>query len=363
MSAPPTPASGLLSPLARFLFIAAAFVVVVAGMRAAQTIIVPFLLSLFVVIITAPLMAMLRDRGLPTWLAMIIVLIGIVMASLGLMALIGNSLQDFHDNLPLYQQRIAVKEAELSAWLEQFGIYISKDLLLQHADLGAAMRLASSLLAGFSGVLANSFLIILTVIFILAEASDLPPKLRAAVRRPDVSLVLLSQFAADLKRYAAIKTMVSLVTGVVVAVWLRVLGVDYPLLWGILAFLLNYIPNIGSIIAAVPPVLLALVQLGSGWAILVAVGFLVVNTVMGNWVEPRYLGRGLGLSTLVVFLSLIFWGWVFGPVGMLLSVPLTMAFKIGLDVGESTRWLAILMGPPVIEPVPRPPPTTPAGPD
>jgi predicted PurR-regulated permease PerM len=143
----------------------------------------------------------------------------------------------------------------------------------------------------------------------------------------------------------AIKTLVSLATGVIVAIGLYVIGVDYPLLWGLLAFLLNYIPNIGSIIAAIPPVLLAMIQLGPMQALIVAGGFVVVNIVMGSIVEPRFMGRGLGLSTLVVFLSLLFWGWVLGPVGMLLSVPLTITVKIALDSREESRWLAILLGP------------------
>ena len=137
--------------------------------------------------------------------------------------------------------------------------------------------------------------------------------------------------------------MVSLVTGLLAGTWLYILGVDHFLLWGVLAFLFNYIPNIGSIIAAVPAVLMALVQYGGGEAGLVALGFVVINTVMGNVVEPRFMGRGLGLSTLVVFLSLIFWGWLLGSVGMLLSVPLTMIVKIALESREESRWLAILL--------------------
>jgi len=130
-----------------------------------------------------------------------------------------------------------------------------------------------------------------------------------------------------------------------VALWMIFVGVKFPLLWGLLAFLLNYVPNIGSIIAAVPAVLFALVDLGLGAAAWTAGGFLVINTVVGNAIEPRFMGRGLGLSTLVVFLSLVFWGWVFGPVGMFLSVPLTITAKIALDSNANTRWLAILLGP------------------
>ena len=126
---------------------------------------------------------------------------------------------------------------------------------------------------------------------------------------------------------------------------LMVIGVDYPVMWGMVAFALNFVPNVGSIIAAVPPVLLAVVQLGAASGLAVAACYLAINIVMGNVIEPRYMGKGLGLSTLVVFLSLLFWGWVLGPIGMLLSVVLTMKLKIMLDSNEDTRWLAVLLGP------------------
>ncbi|MCA9476793.1 MAG: AI-2E family transporter, partial [Nitrospira sp.] len=132
-------------------------------------------------------------------------------------------------------------------------------------------------------------------------------------------------------------------TGVIVAIWVAILGIDFPVIWGLLAFLLNYIPNLGSIIAAVPPVLLGYIQFGLGRAVLVAIGFIIVNVVFGNAVEPRLMGRKLGLSTLVVFLSLIFWGWVWGPVGMLLSVPMTMVVKIALGSSPTTQWISILL--------------------
>ena len=143
----------------------------------------------------------------------------------------------------------------------------------------------------------------------------------------------------------AIKTLISLVTGIFITIWLTIIGVDYPLLWGPLTFALNYVPNIGSIIAALPAVLLAIIQLGLMRALLAAAGYIVINLLMGSVVEPRFMGRGLGLSTLVVFLSLLFWGWILGPVGMLLSVPLTITAKIALDSRDDTRWIAVLLGP------------------
>jgi predicted PurR-regulated permease PerM len=180
---------------------------------------------------------------------------------------------------------------------------------------------------------------------ILLEVSAISAKIRAAFRDPERQFARLDRITENVRRYLAVKTLFSLVTGVAVAVWLGILGVDYALLWGLLAFLLNYIPNIGSIIAAVPALILAFLQMGFGGALITAIGYLLVNVVMGNFIEPRVMGARVGLSTLVVFLSLVFWGWVLGPVGMLLSVPLTMILKIVLEETEETRWIAVLLGP------------------
>ena len=138
-------------------------------------------------------------------------------------------------------------------------------------------------------------------------------------------------------------TLTSLVTGILVGLWTAVIGLDFAVVWGLLAFLLNYIPNIGSIVAAIPAVLLGLIQGGVGYALLVAVGFVVVNVVIGNFIDPYLMGRTLGLSTLVVFLSLVFWGWMWGIPGMLLSVPLTAAIKIAFEQIDATRPFAVMM--------------------
>jgi predicted PurR-regulated permease PerM len=177
----------------------------------------------------------------------------------------------------------------------------------------------------------------------LFEAESVPKKIHIALDDPSMKIQQIDKFLVSVKNYLAIKTLVSLGTGIIIGLWLYFLGVDHFLLWAVLAFLLNYIPNIGSIIAAVPAVLLAFVQLGATAAGLTALGFVVSNMVMGNVIEPRYMGRGLGLSTLVVFLSLIFWGWLLGTVGMLLSVPLTMIVKIALESSPDTRWVALLL--------------------
>jgi predicted PurR-regulated permease PerM len=206
------------------------------------------------------------------------------------------------------------------------------------------MILAGGIFAALSSVLTHAFLILLAVVFILLEAADLPKKLRIVLKNPERSLFTIEKFSQDAKRYLVIKTLISAATGLLIWLWLLILGVDYPVLWGTLAFLLNYVPNIGSIIAALPAILLALVQLGVGSALLTVLGFSVVNVVIGNILEPKLLGKGMSLSTLVVFLSMVFWGWVLGPIGMILSVPMTSLVKIALESYEETRGLAIMLG-------------------
>ncbi len=328
---------------ARFLVTMAAVVVVVAGMKSAQAILVPFLLSVFIAIVSGPLLFWLKRKGIPTGLALLLVIGGMLGIGVMLGALVGTSINDFSHSLPLYQEHLQKKTVALTAFLAKYGVELSDQALIDYVDPGAAMNLASKMLTGLGNVLSNAFLILLTVIFILLEAASFPGKLHAAFG-PAGTVKKFDTFISNVNRYMVIKTWVSLGTGALVAVWLAVLGVDYPVLWGVLAFLFNYVPNIGSIIAAVPAVLLALIQLGTTQALLAGAGYIVFNLVIGNVIEPRFMGRGLGLSTLVVFLSLIFWGWILGPVGMLLSIPLTMTLKIALSSNEETKWLGILLG-------------------
>jgi AI-2 transport protein TqsA len=335
------------SPAARVLVVAGAFVVVVAGMRAAAPLITPFLLSIFIAVIAAPPMFYLVRRGWPSWAAMLAV--SAVVAAIGavIVAVVSGSLASFTANLPEYQDKLRALSSQFMDWLETVGVHLPRQTLTTYLDAGKAMKMAGTLLGGLGDILTNALLILLTVIFILSEASSLPAKIHAALKAPDVSMERFSRVLDNINRYMILKTTMSLLTGVLVSLWLLALGVDFPVLWGLVAFLLNYVPNIGSIIAAVPAVLLALVQLGPPSAFWVAVGYLAVNTVVGNVIEPRFMGRGLGLSTLIVFLSLVFWGWVLGAVGMFLSVPLTMALKIALDANPQTRPIAIMLGPEV----------------
>lgn len=323
---------------------AAAFVVVVAGMRAAEAILVPFLLSLFLAIISAPPLFWLEQKGIARPLAMLAVIASIVVILLLLAAIVGSSIEGFTRNLPTYQTHLRETISTLLNWLKDKGVTIPESQLTRYLDPGAVLRLVANALNGLGGVLGNVFLILLTVLFILFEASSFPVKLKAILGSNHASLNELGKLTENVRRYLAIKSWTSLATGVAVALWLKIVGVDFPVLWGLLAFLLNYIPNVGSIIAAVPAILLAFIQLGVGAVVWTSVGYVAINIVIGSVIEPRYMGHHLGLSTLIVFISMVFWGWVLGPVGMFLSVPLTMTLKLAMEQDPRTRWIAILLG-------------------
>ena len=320
----------------------AAVIIIIAGMKQSASLLVPFLLSVFIAVLSLPAMKALERFGLSAGVSLLAVILGVFVAGMMLSWLIGSSIDDFSRSLPQYQQQITVYKNQVISRLADIGVEIPEAVGSDMLDPNAAMRLLSSVFKSFGSVLTNSFLIFITVIFILLEAKSFSRKF---ARISDDQSQFVDDFVSKLNGYMGIKTWTSVMTGVLVTLWLWFLGVDNAQLWGVMAFLLNFVPNIGSFIAAIPAVLLALVQLGPGSALMAALGYLVVNLIIGNVLEPRFMGKGLGLSTLVVFLSLVFWGWVLGPVGMLLSVPLTITVKLALDSKPETRWLGVLLGP------------------
>lgn len=327
------------------LLVLASLVIVIAGMKEASSLLVPFLVALFISIICLSPLFWMQRKGVPKVVAIIIILLLVLFVGLALGALIGPSLNQFLTSLPGFQEQLSEHLAHLIIWLRTKGVHVSAEDL-PRVQPGWLMSFAGGIFSALSNILTNGFLILLTVVFMLLEAEYLPRKLRILLKNPDRSMYAIEKFALSARRYLIIKTAVSAATGAVIWLWLLILGVDYPVLWGTLAFVLNYVPNIGAIISALPAALLALVQLGVGRALLTLLGFTVVHIVIGNILEPRITGKGLSLSTLVVFVSLIFWGWVLGPVGMLLSVPLTSLLKIALESDNETRRYSVLLGSP-----------------
>ena len=328
----------------RVLITGASLCVVVAGLRAAEPIIVPVLFSAFLAVLAIRPVTWLQAKKLPDWLAVTIVFGGVIGGFSIVSFLIGNSVASFSDNLPEYEARLISMTSGSLAWLQGQGIEVSTDALMGQIDAGKAADFAGSMVQSIGSILSDTFFVLLTTAFILAEAAGLPRKLQAALGDPEASMDRFEGITGDIQEYLSIKTKISLATGAMAWLVCWVVGVDYPVLWGVLAFFLNYIPTLGSIIAAFPPVLLGFIQYGWRSSLVLLVGYLAINTIMGNVVEPKVMGKRLGLSSLVVFLSLVFWGWIWGPLGMFLSVPLTMVVKILLENSDDLKWIAVLLG-------------------
>ncbi len=324
--------------------IAASFVIVVAGMQAASSIINPFLLSFFLATLCAPPLFWMLGRGVPNALAVLAIVLSLLVVAVLLMTFVGRSLNSLSQQIPTYQERLTVLLTQIFAWLNSQGldVDITKLALNDYFNPRVVMSLVTYGLSILRVLFTNIFLILLTVLFILLETSGFPQKLQDAFPDPK-TIGHFKTITENVNRYMGFKTLFSLATGLLIWILLAVIGVDFAGTWGLLAFFLNFIPSIGSIIAAIPAISWALVQLGLPSALLTLLAYLVVNITIGNFLEPKIVGRKLGLSTLVVFISMIFWGWVLGPIGMLLSVPLTMIAKIALASSEDTRWIAVLL--------------------
>ncbi len=334
--------------LGRALLLVAAGIIVVAGLRAAGAVLIPFMFAIFLALAGVPIVEWLCRRGVRLRLAVLVT----VLLECGALSILGylisSTFNEFARAAPAYLNGLVDKIRVLVLTLQERGIDLSTWISPERLDASTIMDLAGGILRGTVRGVASfvSYVLLVFVILITAmfEVVALPEKLKRT-RHGEVIARNVQGVMADIQRYLGVKTLVSLATGILVALGVWVLDLPVPLFWAVLAFLLNYIPAIGSIIAAIPAVLVALVQQGWGVALAVAVLYLAVNFLLGNLVEPALLGRQFGLSTLVVFMAMVFWGWIWGPVGMILSVPLTMIIKIVLEQSRELRWLAVLMGP------------------
>ncbi|MGD0756786.1 MAG: AI-2E family transporter [Bacteroidales bacterium] len=330
------------SPLVKI----ASLIIIIAGVIYAKSVITPFLLALFISIICEQPISWLEKRRIPRWLALILVILGMIFLFSGFAFLIGGTISSFSGNLSKYETALTSISDSFVKFLNDKGWNIHQDQLFNLVQPAKILEFTATALNKVVNMMGNTFLIFLIVLFTLMEFGSFSVKAKAILTGSDKSVSYFSTILQNIRHYLGIKTLICLLTGIFVFIALLIIGVDYPLLWALIAALMNYIPNIGSIIAAVPAVLFALVQLGLSGALWTLGSFMLVNNVLGNFVEPRIMGKGLGLSTLVVFLSLLFWGFIFGPVGMFLSVPFTMTIKIILEQNDKTKWLAILLGTP-----------------
>lgn len=418
------PSGGGQFNLGNVLVYGAAFVIVIAGLQAAASILIPVLLAVFITIVLAPAYFALQRWMNPT-LALGVLIFGLIMASFGMVALVGNAIDDFTAKKETYVNNLQEHSKGITRLIEKFtggqkdtkakavegeneqesikddsapkpeanrpatvappappepGLTdtppadaastnappakqpkkkrlsltkVKEDATINFQNLvkensEAILDYAGKAAGTVGALLGNTFLIVMIAIFLLLEAAFLPKKIKNLPGMNDETWGRLTAAVVSVRSYTELKTGLSLLTGFLCWVMLAFLDVEYAILFGLLAFILNYVPNIGSLIAAVPAVLIAWlgapIDSAITQAVIVAVGYIVINTVVGNIIEPKVLDKGLGLSASIIVITMVFWGWVLGPVGMLLSVPLTMIAKIALEASNDTQWIGAMMG-------------------
>jgi predicted PurR-regulated permease PerM len=326
--------------------VSACIVIVVGGAKLAAAILVPFLLSMFIAMtLLAPVKALTR-RGVSHWLSVLIVLAVTLFFFAVIFIIVGSTAAEFSIDMPSYQAQLHALIANAAAWFDARGIDLSESGLKGALNPGRVVTFFQKFVGDIGNMLSNVLLILFTVVFMLSDSALYSQKLalqRDKQSETDQKLGKISDLFDSLGAYMKIMAAVSLLTGVLIWLGLLLMGVKYPVLWGLLAFLLNFIPTIGSFIAAVPVLLLALISQEPALLLMIIGLYLVVNVVVGNFIQPIWMGGEVGLSTLAVFGSMVFWGWLFGPTGMLLSVPLTIAVKFAALQNPRTLWLAILL--------------------
>jgi AI-2 transport protein TqsA len=328
----------------RVLLILAAFVIACAGIKLAAPILNAVLLSVFVAVIAGPVVTRLDAYGLPRILATLVALTLVLAVLVGIGSLLLGSLESLTYRIPFYQLELRDALARLLRALGDLGVHLNaRDIDLVAGGSSPMVNLIAPLLSGVASLLSDLVLVLILVAFMLLEGARLDRKLQAVVGIQKELQVRRAM--EDFQRYLWVKSLVSLLTGILVGLWVWMCGLEMPWTWGVIAFLLNYIPNLGSLIAAVPALLIAYLSLGWGGFFTVGTGYALINLVVGNILEPRMMGRALGLSSLVVLVSVIFWGWLLGPVGAILSGLLTLAVKLLLRETDDLNWVAVLLAP------------------
>lgn len=358
----------------KLLFSFACTVVVLAGLKAASELIAPILLGVFLAVLTLPLAGWLHGKGLPRPLAVILAVVVDVMVLSLLVFITISVMPDFQASAQKYEAKsrevlmknavsmqnwLNTKLGPLQEWMaENFGEPGAPETATQLLDLkSVAEQLLSlnSLMSVVSWVnqvnivpwvialVTKSFFAFIIMVFILFEAEKFAEKVGPVIEARGPNFRRFQTVGHELQQYLAIKSLASLATGIIAGLFCWLMGIEFAVVWGFMAFVFNFVPVVGSLVAAIPPILIAMLQLGFWQSLVVAAVYLAINNIIGNVLEPMIMGRGFGISTVVVILSVLFWGWLWGAVGMFLAVPLTMFFKMMLDESDDFRWIAVAM--------------------
>ncbi|MDN5309435.1 MAG: transport protein TqsA [Methanolobus sp.] len=336
--------TGTFSAPAKMLFISVAVVILTVGMRAIASILIPILFSLFATIIFAPLIYKLQKRGVPPVLSIALVILLFLLLFLVVSILTVSAILQFNELIPVYQSRLSER---IDIFMQYIPSIENIDISIASIARDVGIFLLGSFASIFTGAVSAATtigLILITTAFLLIDAIGLSKKVQREVEEHFTLAVNVKNLGGQVMDYVVIRTETNLAMGIGTTIILLIANIPFAFLWGFLAFLLGYIPYIGLTLAIIPPAILALVQYGPLGALILIVVILIINGLSENLLFPSLAGKGLELSPSVVFLSLIYWGFVLGPAGALISTPLTMVVRTVLASFEDTHWLAELMG-------------------
>lgn len=325
----------------KFWIISASLVIVIAGMKSMSNLILMILMALFITAVSLGPFIWLKKKKVPEILALILVVLTIIGGLYVFSILIGASVSGFSEKLPFYEERFSEIWLSAHQWLIEIGIVDQNANVINMIKSSNLMSSSGGAVKGLGKLISDPLVTMFIYIFMMLEVSIFGNKMKLISPK---AMGGIQEIIANIKKYFTIKFLTSLATGLIIYIGLLIIGIDFPLLWGLIAFILNFIPSIGSIFAAIPAVLLAFIQLDPISGLITAILYLLTNVVIGSFIEPPLMGKNLGLSPLVVFLSLLLWGFILGPIGMLISAPLTMIVKIIFDHGASTRSIGIMLG-------------------
>lgn len=330
--------------------------VVLTGLKVTAGVLVPIAYAFFLAILSYPLVRWLRQHRVPAPVALGITMLVNLAVLAGLITVGVRLLINFWADLPRYLRGLERILNDFAGWLEANGIDGMKSMaagvfdwntLIGYATQQDVMKTLTGLVGSTFGtlatVLASFIMTLIVMMFILMEARGTHSRLQAVNLSGGPDLSGLMRSADDIQKYLGVKTLISALTGVLAGFWCWFFDLHYPLLWALLAFLFNFIPAVGSTAASIPAIVEALVQHGPTHAVIIGIGYGGINFCLDNFVQPTMLGNRFGISPLVVILSVIFWGWLWGPLGMFLAVPLTMVLKVLLDNSAEFQWISVAM--------------------
>jgi predicted PurR-regulated permease PerM len=329
----------------RVLIAIAAAGLVLTFMRTAADMINSLFLAWIIVLVASPLLHWLVRKGAPVWLSFVLTLAAILAAFVAFSLVMVVAVDRFTEAIPEFSASFENMIASIQDTLSSFGLIDPETgSIMAFLEPEEILNAIGVFFAGLVGTIGNLVLIVMLLIFLLLDAFNAPAKLFEEIKAGNTYLKRYFQVSASLRRYIFITTIVGLTTGILDTIWFILLGVSFPLLWGILAFIMSYVPTLGFWLAAIPPSLLALLESGPGTAALTFLGVVLINGFAENVVKPKYMGEGLNLSPFMVIFSVIFWAAVLGPLGAILGVPMTLLFReLVLEADDQNRWIAGLM--------------------